>query len=277
MSPCNIGRSTRGQGHLLVLHDTMVLDCPELFDSGYARYARALFSYSVSGADAILVPSIYTKNRIASRWPGAPPIVVGHWPLVPTSRSRISSRSRDILMVGATEPHKRQAIGVRAVALARKMSGEDLRLTILGPVGRAERRLEEEIKAVDPSEAWIARKTNAPESELLDLYRSAWVLLQPSEMEGYGLPVGEAASAGIPVLHSGKGALSEIAPKTVEAPDDAGSYAAEICMLLDEQRYSNASAASLAAAGGHNTVRFAESVAQALSIVRPSTDQSRPA
>jgi glycosyltransferase involved in cell wall biosynthesis len=266
ISPCNIGRAARRQHHMLVLHDTTVLDHPNLYDPGYARYARTLFGRSVHSADVILVPSHYTQRCLVARWPDAPPVLVAPWPLEQRAPERYGSdASKQILMVGATEPNKQHTLGIAAVELARQRSQEHLCLTIIGPRGRAEREVAATLGAADPDKKWTARKINVSDTELEELYRSAWLLLQPSQIEGYGLPVGEAASRGIPVLHSGRGALNEIAPAAVASPDDPASYAAEICALLERGRYSRAVVASITAARQHTREHFIETVALALS------------
>lgn len=267
ISPCNVGRACGDQRHVLVLLDTMVLDRPDLFDRGYALYARAFFGPSVRRADRILVPSLYTKRCLELRWPDAPPVTVARLPLQRKSSGlRKPANPRSIMMVGATEPHKRQATGIAAVKLAREASGEDLRLTIVGPRGHAENEIAAAMRAADPDRSWISRAVNVSETELEKLYESAWLLLQPSLMEGYGLPVGEAAIRGVPVLHSGQGALSEIAPKAVTSPEEPAGYASEICLLLDDARYSDAAAVSLLVAGAHTRARFAQHVAEAITF-----------
>jgi glycosyltransferase involved in cell wall biosynthesis len=266
ISPCNVGRARRGQRHVLVLHDTMVLDRPDLFDRGYALYAQAFFGHSVRHADIVLVPSRYTKKCLETRWTDAPPVVVAAWPLQAKPRLERPIDPKLVLMIGATEPHKRQAMGIAAVELAREASGEDLRLTIVGPRGHAEEAIAAAMRAADPDRSWISRRVNVPQAELERLYENAWLLLQPSLMEGYGLPVGEATIRGVPALHSGQGALSEIAPKAVTSPEEPASYASEICLLLDDARYSDAVAVSLLAAGAHTQTRFAEHVAESIAF-----------
>lgn len=266
ISPCNIGRSSGHQRHVLVLHDTMVLDRPDLFDRAYAGYARALFGISVRDADVVLVPSHFTEGRLKARWPEAPPVMVAPWPLkVSGPQPEPEPEPRHILMVGATEPHKRQVTGIAAVRIARERSGEDLLLTVLGPRGRSERTVMDALDEADPSKQWTSRRVGVAQAELERVYRQTWVLLQPSEMEGYGLPVGEVASLGIPAVHSGLGALSEIAPKAVAAPGDPESYALEICALLDRKHYVHASSAALTAASQLTVDRFAHTIARAIS------------
>ncbi len=150
--------------------------------------------------------------------------------------------------------------------LARELSGENLCLAIVGPAGRAEPQVTAALHTVDPDGAWTTRKSNVTDTELDALYRGAWLLLQPSQSEGYGLPVGEAASMGLPALHSGGGALSEIAPRAVPSPDDPGSYATEICSMLAPHAYSEAASASIAAARQHTRARFTATIAQALAV-----------
>lgn len=265
ISPCNVGRAYGRQRHVLVLHDTMVLDRPDLFDRGYALYARTLFGMSVRSADVILVPSHFTEQCLKAHWPDAPPVMVAPWPLraAPAALGP-KSGGRRILMVGATEPHKRQVVGVAAVKRAREHSGEDIWLTVLGPCGRSERAVLDALSEADPDRSWTSRMVGVSQAELERVYQDTWLLLQPSQMEGYGLPVGEAASLGIPTVHSGLGALSEIAPRAVASPDDPESYASEICALLDHERYSLACLAALTAAGEHTVARFTRTVAGAV-------------
>ena len=61
--------------------------------------------------------------------------------------------------------------------------------------------------------------------ELLDLYKSASVLLYPSRGEGFGLPVAEAMSVGIPIIYTGWSSIPEIATAKGNLP---------VKFLLDE-------------------------------------------
>ncbi len=272
VSPCNIGRARQQQRHVLVMHDTMAIDRPDLYDRGFALYARLLFQLSLRHADVVLVPSRYTKSCLEDRWLNTPPIMVAPWPLRATDdgdnkvsgSERGLTSSKQIIMVGATEPHKRHILGISAVSQARELSGEELSLTIVGPPGRSEHEVMAALTSVDRNRNWTSRKINVAQAELHSIYESAWLLLQPSELEGYGLPVGEAAAIGLPAVHSGLGALSEIAPRAVRSPSDPVSYADEICSLLNPDQYSHAVLASVIAAKRHSAERFAAVVAQAL-------------
>lgn len=102
VSPCNVGRALPQQGHMLMLHDTRVLEDPQPGEELFTRYATALFGLSVEGADVVLVPSAHTAARVRSRWPRAEP-VVAHYPVPVAVRDgpwRVGPRT--VLMVGET-------------------------------------------------------------------------------------------------------------------------------------------------------------------------------
>lgn len=262
ISPCNIGRAPRGVGHLLVVQDTMVLDHPHLFDPAFALYARALFGLSVHGATRVLTASHHAAMCIRRHWPRASVTVIG-WP-APVLNCGIprvlGTGPLTVLMVGATEPHKNHLGGIEAVRLARLMTGADLHLEIIGPAGRAEEEVRAALRAADPTGVWASRRGVVSCVDLADAYERAWVLLQPSLHEGFGLPVLEAGAYALPVVHTGESSLSEVSPA-----GDAGGSAPEFLSvglrrLLDAASYHTASNASLEAATSRSPEAFASAL-----------------
>lgn len=259
ISPCNIGRAPKRMGHLLIVQDTMVLDYPHLFDPGFALYARTFFGLSVRGASRVLTASRHAASCIRRRWPDAELTVLG-WPApaVPRGAARIlEAEPLIVLMVGATEPHKNHVGGIEAVRLVRLVTGVDLHLEIIGPVGRAEGSVGDMIHLVDPTGAWVSRRGVVSPSALADAYERAWVLLQPSLHEGFGLPVLEAAAYGLPVIHTGEASLSEVAPAGDAGGSSPERLAAGLNKLLGPLAYRAASIASLEAAASRSQPVFA--------------------
>jgi len=72
---------------------------------------------------------------------------------------------------------------------------------------------------------------------LAALYRRATMLLQPSEREGFGLPVAEAMASGTPVVASRIPALVEVGGRaaTYCPVGDVRAWVAAISELLDER------------------------------------------
>jgi alpha-1,3-rhamnosyl/mannosyltransferase len=258
VSPCNVGRRGRARRHLLVVHDVMAIDHPELFDRKFSAYFKALVPRSVRSADRVLTPSDHSRRSILRIVPDADVRVVpwAHpgtsaappaWPSVPT-----------VLMVGATEPVKNQVAGVRAVQRLRERTGVDVRLRLLGPTGRAEGTVRGALRDCDPGGAWTSREVNVPPDVLAAAYSTSWLLLQPSVDEGFGLPLIEAAARGLPVVHSGAGAMPELVPEVDAGGTDPEALGAAMKGLLDQDVWRD-----LAARSTDVAARFSESVFRA--------------
>ncbi|MEO5666916.1 MAG: glycosyltransferase, partial [Bdellovibrionota bacterium] len=87
-----------------------------------------------------------------------------------------------------------------------------------------------------------------PDSELAQLYLDSFALLAPSWHEGFGLPVVEAMSVGLPALVSAKASLPEIAGAAARsiAPEDPASWAAAMLALEnDSENYAMRAQAAL--------------------------------
>src|SRR5258708_38298668 len=69
-----------------------------------------------------------------------------------------------------------------------------------------------------------------------DLYAQASMLVLPSHLEGFGIPVVEAMTVRVPVIVSRRGALPEVAgdPGPVVEPDDPPALARPIRRYLEE-------------------------------------------
>ena len=72
VSPCNIGRRGPARKHLLVVHDVMPFDRPDLFDRRFAAYFRLLVPRSVRSADLRAHTVRARRARPAQDGAGAP-------------------------------------------------------------------------------------------------------------------------------------------------------------------------------------------------------------
>lgn len=216
ISPCNLGMARRGIPHVLVVHDVMILEDPQAFDPKFVRYFRALLPLSIRHATRVITTTQHTRERLLALVPRADVRVV-RLPGRGAVRRRNGSpfESADplcVIMVGATEPHKNHVSGIQAVDALRRETGLNVRLRVLGPAGRAEHAVTDCLLEVDPTRDWTSREVNVTDEVLESAFDSSWCLLQPSYNEGFGLPVVEACQWGLPVVHSGMGALSEVMP-----------------------------------------------------------------
>lgn len=161
-------------------------------------------------------------EKIAVVSPGAPP-----W----TPRASAPADGY-ILFLGTLEPRKN--VGVLLDAYERLVNRGDTPPLVLAG------------KATDAACAWLDRIARPPlagkvehrgyvaASARRSLYEGARVLVLPSLDEGFGLPVLEAMTAGVPVVASTRGSLPEVlggAGQLVE-PDDADGFANAIDRVI---------------------------------------------
>jgi len=261
ISPTNVGLARPGRPHLLWVHDTMVLDHPSWFDRAYAAHARLTFGPSARRATAVATSSHDARRRMTARWPFLEDRThVVPWPATGEFAPvrAVVPPSLTVLMLGATEPHKRHLVGVEAVRMLRLVTGVDVRLHVVGPEGRAEAALQRRLGIVDPTGRWTQRSSYGERTEVDRALGEAWLLLQCSLDEGFCLPLVEAAQHALPALHTGAGAMVEVHP-----PGDCRSaeplvVAERMAKLLEPTAYAAASAASLAVSGRQTWASFTD-------------------
>lgn len=105
------------------------------------------------------------------------------------------------LSVGTLEPRKGYSVAIDAVESAWAL-GQDLTYVIIGRVGRFQEKLIERIlkhKEYGHRLFWFS---DLDDADLSLLYKKARALIYPSVIEGYGLPLVEAARYGLPSIVS---------------------------------------------------------------------------
>jgi glycosyltransferase involved in cell wall biosynthesis len=260
---CNVGRGSRRHPDVLLMHDVMVLDHPEAFDPKYVAYARALFPMSARHSTVVVTPSRYSATRIADRFHLREMPQVIPWPCVgalgvPSSAQIAARLARPVVtVVGATEPHKQQQVALLAVRHIRQITGLAVELCLVGRAGRDEESLGGLIRAFDPDRSWIRREESLTEDALLAQYRSSWLVMQTSLDEGFGLPVLEACGSGVPVVHSGRGGLSEVHPAGSVDSVAPEAFTRRAIALLDVDAYVQACRDAVTSAARHDWARFA--------------------
>jgi len=140
-----------------------------------------------------------------------------------------------ILFVGTLEPRK-NVMGLLDAyerLLGRKPDAPNLVLAGgIPPMAEAALRA----RLAGPLAARVEVRGYLPPEDRPGVYAGASMLVLPSHMEGFGLPVLEALALGIPVLVSDRGALPEVAGDAglVSAVGDADGLAAQMARVIDE-------------------------------------------
>ncbi len=146
-------------------------------------------------ARAVWVPSTFTRHYVAARFGVTPrqvPYCYDSDRFVPLPRE--ASQPLQLVSVSRLQPYKNQQAVISAAA--RLGSGASVRLIGEGPEERELRGLAERLGVPCSIEGGLS------ETEVVQAYRQASVVVCPSRFEGFGLSPVEAIACGTPVVAS---------------------------------------------------------------------------
>jgi glycosyltransferase involved in cell wall biosynthesis len=237
----------RRAAQVITIHDLFFLLEPERTRAEIRRDYPALAGDHARRADAVVTPSHHTAgliqrklgveaNRIYLCSPGPPAWkTLGREPHVPPDGY--------VLFVGTLEPRKNVAALIDAYARLVDAGRPVPKLVV---AGRPTPDAHELLQTIErpPLAGHVDHRGYVPIDERERLYAGARLFVMPSFDEGFGLPVLEAMSAGIPVVASTGGSLPEVlgdAGPLVD-PSDVEGLAAAIDRMVTDGAYARACA-----------------------------------
>lgn len=246
-SPTPLILPTRGRT-IVTVCDLFFLDDPARADREAARVFGRRIAASLARADGIVCISEFTRADLAARFDFAREKTrvtsLGVAPLfreppaaeeIASARARFGLDGPFLLFVGALEPRKNVPGLLRTLAILRDRG---LRIPLVlagrggGDAGEARRtaarlNLESQVH-------FLGYRAGR---ELRALYHMAALLVVPSFVEGFGLPLVEAMACGLPAAVSAAGALPEVGGDAAAYfdPRDPEAMAAAIRGLLEDE------------------------------------------
>jgi glycosyltransferase involved in cell wall biosynthesis len=237
---------------VVTIHDTLPLTRPELvFPNMAGRLAwRLKEAVAARQADRIVTVSEASRHALQT-WFGWPKerfrvITEGPDPIFqprafdPAAsevlrKSSILPEERYLLYVGGLSPHKNLLRLIEAFA---RGAPHDVKLLLAGDVNDVFHTHVPQIRAAIAAcelQERVILTGFVPDNDLVFLYSRASALVQPSLVEGFGLPAVEAMACGTPVISSQAGSLPEVVgPAGVYFdPTDVGSMASAIGQFLN--------------------------------------------
>ena len=178
-----------------VVHDLAAVDHPELHPRRDAEQLRRYLG-ELHRAAAVIAVSDATAQRLAGAVDATRLHVVpqGRAAFPPPVDPPLAGRPY-LLTVGAAVPRKRYDLVVRALAHL----DEHVELAMVGPEGSEDGALADLAQHLGLGER-VHRVGPVDEAQLAGWYASAAALVAPSVDEGFGLPLVEALTAGVPVV-----------------------------------------------------------------------------
>ena len=213
------------RGPLVIsIHDIIHITDPAYRQSYKAwAYARPILQLVTQKAQHIITVSEYSKAEIVERL-GVPASKVttiyngvsdefrckDRNAAVKTVSEALRLHNPYILYVGSLKPYKNVTTLLQAFARLHKCRDIPHKLLIVGDDARWKKSLLEERSRLGIDAATVL-VSHVPEVLLPSVYAAADLLVMPSRIEGFGLPVLEAMASGTPVISSRAASLPEVA------------------------------------------------------------------
>lgn len=208
-------RLNRGDQIIVTVHDTVAWTRPESLGSRQASWARAMLKRAEKYADAIVVPSHTVAQQLESiaNFGDRVRVISGAASSSLRIPDNVDERANELdlplrflLAIGGLEPHR----GIDHLIRALRELDDDVVLLLVGPEPDDE-TVAEFVAAEKISPERVRCLGTLSNDDLSVVFDHTAAFVYPNLDVGFGMPVLEALSFGIPVVHSDAPALVELA------------------------------------------------------------------
>lgn len=236
---------------VVTIHDISVFKLPDCHREDRVKFLRKETALALRRAAAVITVSEFSKREIMAQfnWPAeriyvTPLASAGiFYPRPDTELTPLLKPSRLLpggycLYVGTVEPRKNLGVLLDAYERLPAYLRGLFPLVIAGHSGWNNRALLDRIRRA-AREGWLRYPGFVPDSLLPALFAGARLFVFPSFYEGFGLPVLEAMSSGVPVICADTASLPEVAGNAAAmfAPQDTERLASLIAMGLENREW----------------------------------------
>ena len=220
----------------VMIHDLMPITEPRWFPVALQDEFRAGVDAVRHEADLVIANSVATADSLARHWtaPATPTVLAAHLgvclPQGSEPRRRVPPHPYFVFL-GSLEERKNVEVLFDVWA---SFAGEAVKpVLILVSPPPADAALAKRIAALAPA---VRLMPGLHDRAVADLLRGSRALVLPSRAEGFGLPVVEALSLGVPVICSDLPALREIAGDVpcIVPPDDRDAWTRAVRDFIDD-------------------------------------------
>lgn len=201
---------------VVAVHDLTYRRHPDLLQAETLANLTAMMTRELSRADAVIAVSHATRDDLLSFYQiDASRVVAVQNGMRPPDLSsapvpdRLDLPRRYLLFVSTIEPRKGLDTLIDAFESLRDREAYDGELVVAGRIGWKAERTAERLHTSRWSRA-IRHLDYVPRKDLDEIYRRAEIFVLPSLYEGFGFPVLEAMTHGVPVITSAISSLPEV-------------------------------------------------------------------
>lgn len=208
-------RLNRGEQIAVTVHDVVAWTRPESLGSRQASWARAMLQRAEKYADAIVVPSHTVAQQLEdiANFGDRVRVISGAASASLRIPENIDERANELdlpqrflLAIGGLDPHR----GIDHLIRALRELDDDVVLLLVGPEP-GDAAIAEFLDAENISADRVRCMGTITNDDLSVVFDHASAFVYPNLDVGFGMPVLEALSFGIPVVHSDAPALLELA------------------------------------------------------------------
>jgi len=207
-----IGITQVGCKSLVTVHDLFYRYYPQQFGWLDRWVVGRKYRHAVNSADKVIVTSQHTHRDLIRAFPKVEQVEVLYQSTAYEDRQpQIDPQAEPYyLMVGSITPRKNLALVVDTYA--QLPPEERLKVRIVGRLTKYADQLKSTMArlGVESCFEFLGQVSN---EDLWRLYSNAYALVFPSRYEGFGIPVLESLTAGVPVIGSSRSSIPEVIGK----------------------------------------------------------------
>ena len=239
--PLGIGNSKTKS--VVTMHDLIFITHPQLYPLIDRKTYTLKYRHSCNVADRIIAISRQTKSDLINYWnipeekidvvyQGCNPVF--YEPATQQEKDEVIKKynlpNEYLLHVGAIERRKNQELILQAM----QHTEHDIPLVMVGKASNYLQSLQNSFPELFKNRVIILN--NVTDKELRSIYASASIFIYPSLYEGFGIPILEALSCGVPVITTDNGCFREAGGSACQYidPSDHNHLAEKISLLLSD-------------------------------------------
>ena len=232
---------------VLTIHDLSFVHYPEAFTGALLNYLNKVVPSSVARASHVLADSLSTKNDLVELW-GVPKEKISviysgvgssFRPVTEKDEIRRVRQKYElgdmpfIFSVGTLQPRKNYEMLIRAFKPIFETTS--YQLVIAGGFGWKHEQILEEVSRLGLTQR-VKLIGFVDDQDLPVLYSDASLFAFPSLYEGFGIPLLEAMSCGVPVISSNTSSLPEVAGDAalLLPPNDEELWSKNLRQILED-------------------------------------------